>query len=77
MKELKIRRVFSRELSTIYKIEKISFKNPYPLKFITSLYFLNPKTFLVAVKKEEIVGYIIAAVQIDVGLIISIAVIPS
>ena len=63
MKELKIRRVFSRELSTIYKIEKISFKNPYPLKFIASLYFWNPKTFFVAVKKEEIVGYIIAAVQ--------------
>ncbi len=77
MQELKIRRVFSRELSTIYKMEKISFKNPYSLKFITSLYFWNPKTFLVAVKKEEIVGYIIAAVQIDVGLIISIAVIPS
>ena len=77
MQELKIRTVFFKELSMVYKIEKISFKNPYPLTFITSLYFWNPKTFLVAVKKEEIVGYIIATVQTDVGLIISIAIIPS
>lgn len=77
MREIKIRTVHSRELATVHKIEKISFKNPYPLTFITSLYFWNPKTFLVAVKKEEIVGYIIATTQTDVGLIISIAVIPS
>jgi len=77
MREIKIRTVYSRELATVHKIEKISFKNPYPLTFIKSLYFWNPKTFLVAVKKEEIVGYIIATTQTDVGLIISIAVIPS
>ncbi|MCK5625834.1 ribosomal protein S18-alanine N-acetyltransferase [Candidatus Bathyarchaeota archaeon] len=77
MEEIKIRTVFSSELATVHKIEKISFKNPYPLPFIESLYFWNPKAFLVAVKKEEVVGYIIASTQTDVGLIISIAVIPS
>ncbi len=77
MREIEIRTVYSRELATVHKIEKISFKNPYPLTFITSLYFWNPKSFLVAVKKGDIVGYIIATTQTDVGLIISIAVIPS
>jgi ribosomal-protein-alanine N-acetyltransferase len=77
MQEIKIRTVDLRELAIVHEIEKISFKNPYPFTFITSLYFWNPKTFLVAVKKEEIVGYIIAATQTNVGLIISIAVSPS
>lgn len=77
MQEIKIRTVYQKELPIIYNIEKISFKDPYSLTFITSLHFWNPKTFLVAVKKGEIVGYIIAATQTDVGLIISIAVMPS
>ena len=77
MGEIEIRTVSMRELGIIHDLEQISFIEPYPFSLIKSLYFLNPKTFLVAVKQDEIVGYIIATTQTDVGQIISIAVHPS
>jgi ribosomal-protein-alanine N-acetyltransferase len=77
MEQIVIRPVSSKELAIVHQIEKISFQDPYPFTFITTLYFWNPKTFLVAVKNTEIVGYLIAVTQTDIGLLISIAVIPS
>ena len=77
MPTISIRRVSSIELGTIYKIETTSFKEPYSLPFITSLFFHSPETFLVAEKQGEIVGYIIASTQTDEGQIISVAVLPS
>jgi ribosomal-protein-alanine N-acetyltransferase len=74
MQGIKIRAVDRKDLSKIYEIEKLAFKNPYPKTFMESLYHWNPKSFLIAEREEEIIGYVVATTQTDVGQIISIAV---
>lgn len=64
------------DLPAIFEIEQRSFKDPYPPFFIEMLLNLNPKTFLVAEKEKQIIGYLITTKDRSTGHIISIAVIP-
>ncbi len=45
------------ELDRVFEIERLSFKNPYPPWYITFLYGLSGRYFLVARIGSEIVGY--------------------
>ena len=76
-KEVKIRNVSREDLERVYEIEKESFRDPYPLAFISFLYEVNNKTFLVAEWRGTIVGYVIASAKKDLGHIVSIAIHPS
>jgi len=77
MQEITIRTVSREDLERVYDIEKESFKDPYPLAFISFLYDTDQKTFLVAEKDGTVVGYIIASAENNKGHIISIAIHPS
>lgn len=75
---LAVRAVQARDLSAIYELEKMSFRDPYPPSFIDTLAHLNPETFLVAEENGRIVGYVVAMFQGEnLGHIISIAVSPN
>ena len=76
MGEINIRTVLKKDLVKVYEIEKQSFKDFYPLTFIDALYNWNPKTFLIAERVGEVLGYVIATTQTDIGHIVSIAVVP-
>ncbi|MFH0897013.1 MAG: ribosomal protein S18-alanine N-acetyltransferase [Candidatus Bathyarchaeota archaeon] len=75
--EIRVREATSKDLETVYVIDKQSFKDPYPLAFIEFLYNADRKTFLVAEKDGMVVGYIIASPVKDLGHIIAIAINPS
>lgn len=77
MNEIRIREVTSKDLETVYAIDKQSFKDPYSLAFIEFLYNADRRTFLVAEKDGVVVGYIIASPEKDLGHIIAIAINPS
>ncbi len=75
--EVIIRRVTLKDLAIVFEIEKLSFRDPYPLDLLHTLAILNNETFLVAVHNEKVVGYVIGTLRWDiVGHIINIAVHP-
>lgn len=74
MKGMTIRPVAESDLKTVYRIERLAFKNPYPQSFLNTLYRNNKQTFLVAQKEGKIIGYIIANYYGNEGHIISIAI---
>ncbi len=75
--EVCIREVSLGDLSEVYEIEKLSFKDPYPLDLLHTFAVLNSDTFLVAVKDGRVVGYVIGVLRWDViGHILNIAVHP-
>jgi ribosomal-protein-alanine N-acetyltransferase len=71
-----IRPANKTDLQNIYEIEKRSFKDPYPPSFIDMLLTLNPKTFFVAERERQVVGYLIMTKEKTTGHIVSIAVLP-
>ncbi|MFW6038155.1 MAG: ribosomal protein S18-alanine N-acetyltransferase [Candidatus Saliniplasma sp.] len=74
MKKIKIRKCKRKDIPMVLTIEKKSFEYPYSDRIFYS--FLNSDKFLVAEHKKKVVGYIMAAVRRDEGVIISIAVHP-
>lgn len=72
-----IREAVDRDVPEIYKIEALSFKDPYPIPLLyTYLYYKN-SCFLVAELNGRIVGYVIALCRRRIiGHVISIAVHP-
>lgn len=73
-----IRKARKEELSTIYEIERLSFKEPYPRPFLESLLVLANDLFLVAEIDKRIVGYAVAVIRERfMGHVISIAVHPN
>ncbi|MCJ7631491.1 ribosomal protein S18-alanine N-acetyltransferase [Candidatus Bathyarchaeota archaeon] len=73
--EYTVRLATKVDLPSIYEIENRSFKDPYPPFFIEILLNLNPKTFLVAEREKQIVGYLITTYDRNTGHIVSIAII--
>lgn len=62
------------DLEEIYKIERESFSDPYPLGLLKTFFF-HPGTYLVAVLEGRVVGYAIGIIRFkSLGHIISIAV---
>ena len=57
-------------------MEQASFKDPYPLYFLTQLAHNNPNTFLVIAVDNEIVGYAVVEDWTDHDHLISIAIRP-
>lgn len=73
--------VFVREfnvgdLGRVYEIESRSFTDPYHPIFLLNLYETYPRTFLVALENEMVVGYVISRAIDSSGHIIAIAVDP-
>lgn len=77
MRDIKIRPINKKDLQSVHDLERISFKDPYPSSLMDFLFRCNKNLFLVAEKKDKIVGYIIASNEDNIGHIISIAIHPS
>ena len=74
---IKIREIREEDLETVHKIERNSFRYPYPYSYLHFLFTLSRKLFLVAeiYPLQKIVGYIVGVIQYkNVGHIYSIAV---
>lgn len=72
-----IERVKENELDSVYYIEKLSFRYPYPEPLLLFYYRIFPEGFLVAKLGDKIVGYIIFLIERNsIGHIISLAVHP-
>jgi len=64
-------------MPTIYEIERVSFKEPYPPAYLDYLASCASDTFLVVEGNSQVLGYVIATERTDyLGHIISIAVHP-
>lgn len=61
-------------LKEIYEIERESFSAPYPPYVFASMVEETPETFLVAIFKQNTVGYVLASLRKDAGHILSMAV---
>ena len=77
MGDVVIRKAVERDLTAIYEIESMCFKDPYPHAFLQTLHSLNPGTFFVAESAGKPVGYVIATEDRGHGHILAIAVHPS
>ena len=71
-----IRKATIEDLNEVHGIESVSFKDPYPRGFLKALFQIYPETSLVAMRDEQVIGYIIASSDRDDGHLISIAVHP-
>jgi len=76
IKELQIRQFKADDIAAISEIEHLSFKDPFPSYFLSQLADANPDTFLVAVIRDKIVGYVVIDKWPDQDHLASIAVIP-
>ena len=72
--QVQIREVKPEDLPAIHELENASFKDPFPPYFIDQLANANPRTFLVAVEDERIVGYGVVDNWTDHQHLVSIAV---
>lgn len=61
-------------LGEIYKIELESFSEPYPFHLFTAMASEMPETFLVAISRSKVVGYVLTSLSGDSARILSIAV---
>lgn len=71
-----IRKATVEDLNEVHSIESVSFKDPYPRGFLKALFQIYPETSLVAVKNDQVIGYIIASSERGDGHLISLAVHP-
>ncbi len=73
-----IRECRETELHKVAEIERLCFRDPYPLQLLAMLRALYPELFLVAIVENHIVGYVSAVVrQEGVGHLVSICVHPA
>jgi len=72
--EIEITNVRNEFLKEICEIERESFSAPYPPHIFTVMARETPETFLVAISKQGIVGYVLASLRKDFGHVLSIAV---
>ncbi len=72
--DVDIRTVRDELVKEICEIERESFSAPYPPYIFASMAKETPETFLVAVFKQNTVGYVLASSRKDDGRILSIAV---
>jgi [ribosomal protein S18]-alanine N-acetyltransferase len=73
---VQIRPVKIGDLSSIYQLEEMCFKDPFPSYFINQLADANPPTFLVAEEAGKIIGYAVVDNWTDHPHLVSIAVRP-
>ena len=71
-----IRQANIEDLNDVHDIEAVSFKDPYPKGFLKALFQIYPETSFVAMKNDQVIGYIIASSDRGDGHLISIAVHP-
>lgn len=60
---LKIRTATFSDLDAIDKIERSSFKTPYPKSILKVLMILADEGFIVAEKRGKVVGYAVSIVE--------------
>jgi len=69
-----VRKVDSKLLPDVYRLERACFSRPYTWFYIKTLFRRSPETFLVAVSGSSVLGYAVAEVKGVLGHLISIAV---
>lgn len=69
-----VRKVDSKLLPDVYRLERACFSHPYTWFYIKTLFRRSPETFLVAVSGSSVLGYAVAEVKGVLGHLISIAV---
>lgn len=74
--EILVRQCRVDDLDQVLRIENASFPKPYDRSLFSHFLSRGPQGFLIADKRGTIVGYVIATIERDFGLIISIAVSP-
>lgn len=75
---MNIRQADIENLSEIYELEVMCFKDPYPKNLLFMLLTLYPELFLVVELNNKIVGYVSGVVRRDgLGHIVSICVHPA
>jgi ribosomal-protein-alanine N-acetyltransferase len=71
---LLIRDARLEDLDTIFRIEERSFLDPYPKGLLKAFFYL-PGAYIVAVSKEEVIGYAVGIIRYKkLGHVVSIAV---
>ncbi|RLG73447.1 MAG: ribosomal-protein-alanine N-acetyltransferase [Thermoprotei archaeon] len=74
---LKIRPARKDDIDRIFKIETLSFKEPYPKGLLYIYLKLTPELFLVIEKNGKVIGYIIGLLKTNkLGHIVSLAIDP-
>jgi len=76
MKGLTLRTVRPGDLKEVYKIERLSFRQPFPPSYLETLAYLSPETFIVASIEGHVVGYSASVLKGFEGHILSVAVHP-
>jgi len=72
-----VRTIKTKDMPTIYEIERVSFKEPYHPAYLDNLASYASDTFLVVEENDQVLGYVIATARTDyLGHIISVAVHP-
>ena len=75
-REVQVRPVKAEDMSAVFELEGVSFKDPFPSYFLRQLADANPETFLVAVDDGNVVGYTVVDSWYDHQHLVSIAVRP-
>jgi ribosomal-protein-alanine N-acetyltransferase len=77
MGNIVVRTIKTKDMPTIYEIERASFKEPYPPAYLDNLAAYASDTFLVVEENSQVLGYVIATTRTyNLGHIISVAVHP-
>lgn len=82
--ELMLRDIRLEDLEKVHKIESNIYQNPWSLDFFKLMFYSNPDLFLLAIFKDNLVGYIVGNIESQkhnlktkkLGHIMNIAVIP-
>lgn len=74
---LSIRQAKIEDINSIYDLEVMCFKDPYPKRLLFTLLALYPELFLVIEYENKIVGYVVGIVRKDsYGHVISLCIHP-
>jgi len=72
--DVEITKVTPDFIEDICEIERESFSEPYPSYILTAMAKETPETFLVAISRSKVVGYVLTLLNRDEGQVLSIAV---
>jgi ribosomal-protein-alanine N-acetyltransferase len=72
--DVEITKVAPDFIEDICEIERESFSEPYPSYMLASIARETPETFLVAISRSKVVGYVLTLLNKDEGHVLSIAV---
>ena len=63
MQEITLREATEDDLQAIHMIENMVYPTPWTLNFFRVMFHMNPGLFIVAVSKDEIIGYSVGEIE--------------